>query len=102
MLAQEYTGSIALLTVLVMERIENPHDRVAPNRIAPRKRTGRVVRAELHRRIDVVRTSDAFHHSERRFVDHHRKHASGHETNAILDDLDGTIGDLAEERRDIP
>src|SRR5438445_8949118 len=71
--------AVALLSVLVAERLEHRQDVVEADRVGPRERSAGMVQAEHHPGVDVVKVAHAFAERERALVDHLADDPSEHQ-----------------------
>src|SRR4051812_2830758 len=67
--AQHRRGAVALLAELHAQRVEHGQDVRRADRLEPRERPARVVEAEHHAVVDVLRRADVLGHREARLVD---------------------------------
>src|SRR6185436_4853061 len=82
---QHRRRAVALLTELDPERVEDGEDVRRPDRLEPAERAARVVEAELHPVVDVVRRPDALGDGEGGLVDELAHDPAEHEPGRILD-----------------
>src|SRR5262249_43562176 len=67
--AQQRRGAVALLAELGAQAVEDGQHVRRADRLEPRERPARVVEAEHHAVVDVLRRPDALGHGEARLVD---------------------------------
>src|ERR1041385_4875862 len=82
---QDRRNTIAIGAVFASERIEYCYNRRRSDLIAPRKRTLRIIRAELHCGIDILSDGNSFLPGECSFIDDHRKCARKDTRHRIID-----------------
>ncbi len=83
--AQRRRRAVALLAVLVAQRLEHREHVVEADRIGPLERPARVAQAEHHAEVDVARLADAFAERERRLVDHLADDPPEHQPGRVAD-----------------
>src|SRR3989475_3267915 len=70
----------------VLKHLHDCEAHVEPDQVGERKRTERMIHAELHHLIDCLWCCDALVDTEDRFVDHRHEHAIRHESRRIIHD----------------
>src|ERR671925_75324 len=73
-LPQERRGTVLVVAQVALQHFENRETHVQADQVGERARAQGMVHAELHDGVDRLRGRHAFHHAERRFVDHRHEY----------------------------